>query len=390
MMIGCIEMREESMTKKLTVSKWLLCLFLSSSVGGFSLFGEVEKRDIWVAGEGGYHTYRIPSLIETSNGSLLAFCEGRKGGGGDAGNIDLLLKRSVDGGRTWGRSTILWDDGANTCGNPCPVVDQATGIVWLLLTHNLGVDHESAIVEGTGKGSRTVWVTSSSDDGVTWKEPHEITSTTKKADWTWYATGPGVGIQLQRSAHAGRLVIPCDHKVLGTKELYSHVIYSDDHGMSWRLGGRMPDDLNNECQVVELSDGRLLMNMRHYDRERMTRSLSISEDGGGTWSGNFFQPNLIDPICQASLISVSTGEEQLLLFSNPASQTRRVNMTVKMSSDEGRSWPASLVLHKGPSAYSSLEALSDGKLACLYECGVKSSYETIAFAVFDRGDLVFH
>ena len=373
------------MSRKFTVSKWLLCLFFA--VGGYSILGDVEKRDIWVAGDDGYHTYRIPSLIETSNGSLLAFCEGRRGGRGDAGDIDLLLKRSVDGGQTWSRSSVLWDDGPNTCGNPCPVVDQATGIVWLLLTHNLGVDHESAIVEGTGKGSRTVWVTSSSDDGVTWKEPHEITPTTKKANWTWYATGPGVGIQLQRSGHAGRLVIPCDHKVLGSKKLYSHVIYSDDHGMSWRLGGRIPDDMNNECQVVELGDGRLLMNMRHYDRDRMTRSMSLSEDGGGTWSGNFFNPTLIDPICQASLISIPSPERPMLLFSNPASQSRRVNLTVRMSSDEGRSWPSSLVLHSGPAAYSSLEALKDGRLACLYECGVKSSYESIALAVFDIGDL---
>lgn len=378
------------MNRMLTVLRCHLWLSFYGALGAVSVVGEVEKRTIWVAGEGGYHTYRIPSLIETPNGSLLAFCEGRKGGRGDAGDIDLLLKRSMDGGRTWSRSSVLWDDGKNTCGNPCPVIDQATGIVWLLLTHNLGVDHESAIVEGTGKGSRTVWVTSSSDDGVSWKTPHEITGTTKEIDWTWYATGPGVGIQLNHGAHAGRLVIPCDHKVLGSKQLFSHVIYSDDHGLSWRLGGKMPDDMNNECQVVELNDGRLLMNMRHYDRDRMTRSLSYSEDGGNTWSGNFFHPDLIDPICQASLIRFSKGANGILLFSNPSSQSKRVNMTVRASYDEGRSWPSSRVLHKGPAAYSSLAVIGNEKLACLYECGVRSSYENITLAVFELSDLEKH
>ncbi len=360
---------------------------LACGLLGLSSEAEISKEVLWQSGEGGYHTYRIPSIIKTNNGSLLAFCEGRKGGRSDAGDIDLLMKRSIDGGKSWGRSEVLWDDGENTCGNPCPVVDQATGIVWLLLTHNLGVDHESQIVAGTGKGSRTVWVTSSQDDGVTWREPHEITSTTKETDWTWYATGPGVGIQLRNSAQAGRMVIPCDHKVLGSKTLFSHVIYSDDHGMTWRLGGKSFESENNECQVVELEDGRLLLNMRHYDRDRMTRSLSYSEDAGMTWSGNFFHSTLVDPICQAALISLTAGRTSSLLFSNPDSQTKRHRMTVRFSPDEGRRWPKSLLLHAGPAAYSSLVEMGEGRFACLYECGERSSYETITLAVLTLNDL---
>ncbi len=351
------------------------------------LSAEISVQTIWKSGEGGYHTYRIPAIIEAADGSLVAFCEGRRAGRSDAGNIDLLVKRSIDSGKTWGRSEVLWDDGGNTCGNPCPVLDRATGTLWLLLTHNLGIDHESEIVAGTSVGSRTVWVTSSQDHGVTWKEPHEITSTTKQADWTWYATGPGVGVQLQSAEHRGRLVIPCDHKVLGSKKLYSHVIYSDDHGMSWRLGGRSPDDLNNECQLVELHDGRLLMNMRHYDRKRLTRSLSYSEDGGETWSGNFFHAQLVDPICQAALISLPSDKVQPLLFSNPASQKKRVNLTVRLSYDEGKTWPLKRVLHKGPAAYSALVALRSGRIGCLYESGERSSYESIRLALFDVADL---
>src|SRR5262245_25460061 len=183
---------------------------------------------VFTAGQEGYHTFRIPSVIVTPKGTVLAFCEGRKAGRGDSGDIDLVLKRSRDGGATWSKLQVVWDDGANTCGNPCPVIDRSTSTVWLLLTHNLGQDRESAIVDGKSQGTRTVWVCHSADDGLTWTRPVEITATTKKPTWTWYATGPGVGIQLRD----GRLVVPCDFKEAGTKAQYSHVVTSDDHGKS--------------------------------------------------------------------------------------------------------------------------------------------------------------
>src|SRR5437588_11409869 len=137
--------------------------------------GDPAQTPLFVAGEHGYHTYRIPSLIVSPKGTLLAFCEGRKNNKTDTGDIDLLLKRSFDGGKTWQPTQIVWDDGKNTCGNPCPVIDATTGTVWLLLTHNLGSDTEAMILNGTSKGSRTVWVTKSTDDGATWSEPSEIT-----------------------------------------------------------------------------------------------------------------------------------------------------------------------------------------------------------------------
>ena len=153
-----------------------------------------EQVDVFVAGHEGYHTFRIPSVIavpasrQNRTGALLAFCEGRKNSRGDAGDIDLVLKRSLDGGKTWGSLQVVWDDGANTCGNPCPVIDRKTGTIWLLLTHNLGEDSEKQIEERTGKGTRTVWVTKSADNGATWARPVEITKTTKRDNWTWYAT----------------------------------------------------------------------------------------------------------------------------------------------------------------------------------------------------------
>ena len=90
-----------------------------------------DQVDVWTSGEGGYHTYRIPAVVQSPNGALLAFCEGRKGGRGDSGDIDLLMKRSDDGGATWGEQRVLWDDGDNVCGNPCPVLDRDTGVIFL-------------------------------------------------------------------------------------------------------------------------------------------------------------------------------------------------------------------------------------------------------------------
>ena len=161
-------------------------------------------------------------------GGLLAFCEARRTTGSDTDDIDLVLKRSADGGATWGEMQVIWDDGPNTCGNPCAVVDRETGVVWLLACHNLVEDHEMKIWEGVSKGTRTVWAIRSEDSGASWSSPVEITSATKAPNWTWYATGPGSGIQLQHGNHKGRLVIPCDHGVAGGWDYHSHVFYSDD------------------------------------------------------------------------------------------------------------------------------------------------------------------
>jgi sialidase-1 len=342
------------------------------------LTGLAPAANVFTGGQEGYHTFRIPSVIMSPKGTMLAFCEGRKNGGGDSGDIDLILKRSTNGGETWDKLQVVWDDGVNTCGNPCPVVDQPTGVVWLLLTHNPGGDKESRIMAGTSPGARTVWVSHSADDGLTWSRPSEITKAVKPAGWTWYATGPGVGIQMR----SGRLVTPCDHAVAGTRKGYSHVIFSDDHGATWQLGGAAGPGCN-ESQVAELSDGSLLLNMRGYQGLNRRR-VATSRDGGLTFSQPRADPALIEPVCQASLLRYPEGNSDgpcRLLFSNPAS-LKREKMTVRLSSDEGKTWPVARELYGGPSAYSCLTVLPDGSIGCLFERGTKSPYENIAFARF--------
>jgi sialidase-1 len=335
---------------------------------------QISTSDVFVAGEGGFHTYRIPSLLVTAKGSVLAFAEARKKGTSDTGDIDLVLKRSTDGGRTWEPVRTVWDDGGNTCGNPCPVQDRATGTIWLPLTHNLGKDQEKDIVAGTAKGSRTVWITRSEDDGRTWAKPVEITKDVKRPEWTWFATGPGVGIQTK----SGALVVPCDSKDLGGKKGFAFVMTSADGGKTWKTGG-VVGDLWNECQVAEREDGSLLLNMRNHDRTKRRRGVAISEDGGATWTEAVPDPALVEPVCQASLFRHPTAG---LLFSNPGTASTRTRMTLRLSPDDGKTWSVSKELYDGPSAYSCLGVLPDGTILCLYERGDKSPYERIVLARF--------
>jgi len=335
----------------------------------------LAEQDLWVGGAGGYHTYRIPAIITTPRGVVLAFCEGRVRGRSDSGEIHLLMRRSLDGGMAWEPSRVISAAAGYTTGNPCPVVDRDSGTVTLLLTRNLASETESEILSGTSEETRSVWMTRSEDDGATWTEPADITATTKAPGWTWYATGPGVGIQ----AGSGRLIVPCDHALAGSNLYESHVIISDDGGLTWCLGGTVTPKVN-ECQVVELSGGRLMLNMRNYDG-RHRRAVALSDDGGLTWTRPLVDEALVEPVCQASLIRCADGA---LLFANPASQ-QRVRMTVRLSRDDGRTWPAKRVLHDGPSAYSCLTELRDETVGCLYERGDRDPYERLTLARFTVG-----
>lgn len=336
--------------------------------------------DVFVSGASGYHTYRIPSAIVAPKGTLLAFAEGRRGGAGDAGDIDLVLRRSQDGGRTWAPMQVIGDNGPNTFGNPCAVVDSRTNTIWLLTTQNRGTDREKDIIAGASEASRTVWAMRSQDDGATWSTPVEITASVKAPDWTWYATGPGVGIQIR----SGRIVVPGNHAEAKSGIHRSHLFFSDDGGASWTLGASS-DPGTNESQVVELADGGLLLNMRnHPPKPENFRMIARSTDGGQTLSSAVPDRALVEPPAQASLLRSSTARDQdrnRLLFANPAS-TARERMTVRVSDDEGATWAVSRVLHEGPAAYSSLVVLPDRTIGLLFERGDQSPYERITFARF--------
>ncbi len=285
----------------------------------------------------------------------------------------------MDGGKTWGPLQVVWTDGNNTCGNPAPVVDEVTGEILLLSTWNLGSDREPEIIEGKSRDTRRVFLLKSEDEGLSWSGPEEITGQVKAENWTWYATGPVHGIQLKNEKFRGRLIIPCDHIEAKTKKYRSHVIYSDDHGETWKTGGIVPQDQVNECTLAELDDGRLMLNMRNYDREQRNRRISFSSDGGKSWSDIQPDPVLVEPICQASMLMFARESEPgILLFMNPASSEKRETMSLRASFDQGRTWKTSSVLHPGPSAYGDMVQVNEKEILILMEAGIESPYEGIA------------
>lgn len=347
--------------------------------GGLLLFGfavvaaEPERVDLFTSGEGGYGRYRIPALLVTEKRTLLALCEGRRKAGGLTGDIDLVLRRSPDGGGSWLPLQVVADHGTDTLGNPCIVQDRTTETLWLLFTKSPGDFTEKQIVASETPTSTTVWVTRSTDDGATWSAATEITATTKRDDWRWYGTGPGHGQQLA----SGRLLIPCYHSVADTQIYRSHSVFSDDHGATWELGGVIGDH-TSEPQALARADGSIVLNARSIDKQGF-RTLATSTDDGTTWTDVRLDPTLTCPSCEGSLIEYASGqngERKTWLFSNPPGPGRR-NLTLRASSDEGATWPIAKVLDAGSTEYSSLARLPDGRVGVLYERSPGTVYRVI-------------
>jgi sialidase-1 len=358
---------------------------------------ELNQVQVFQHGVEGYHTFRIPAVVCAPHGVLLAFAEGRRNNGGDTGAIDLVLKRSFDQGRTWGPLQVVGDGGANTFGNPTPIVDLVTGKVLLLTTHNAGNVTEEQVMAGVVH-DRRVFVQQSDDNGATWSVASEITAGVKRSSWRYYATGPGHGIQLERGRHAGRLVAPCNHSTTNSANSSAygaHLLLSDDHGRTWRIGADdSPNDgrINpNESSALELSDGRIYAVTRNQEGSAAGhRAVAWSSDDGETFDAPFaMEHRLISPMVEGALLRCADQADvpSRVLFSTPSDPTKRMRMTVYSSSDEARTWGAAKVIYDGPSAYSDLVKLADGRIGLLYESGINGPYEQITFVAFTAGFL---
>jgi sialidase-1 len=342
--------------------------------------GLFEQTELFVGGQDDYNTYRIPSLVCTKTGTVLAFTEGRKEVGQDGGPTDIVLKRSPGNAGQWtpeflspkggGRSRLtvmMWlplqvvfrsSASGDAWMNPVPVVDQSDGTIYLIANlYRQPYKDENA----------PVFFVKSTDEGATWSDPLEITQGTGK-----HEIGPGAGMQLQ----SGRLVV----------QVYDGIIFSDDHGKSWKSGGVAPGKWN-ETQVVELVDGSLLFSRRNAPN----RVFMFSKDQGQSWSQPIPQSELPDPDCQGSMIRYTRQDQgytkNRILFANPVSGAiaagsvgsdprGRFNVTVRMSYDEGKTWPVEKLMLKGPGAYSSMAVFPDGSVGILFETGT-------AFGTFD-------
>lgn len=341
---------------------------------------KIQLDALFEKGDNDYACFRIPAVVVTNKGSILAFAEARKNGCSDTGNIDLVMRKSTDNGKTWSPIKTIWDDGNNVCGNPAPVVDKETGDIHLLTTWNNGDDYEPRIIDGTSKGTREVFHFYSNNDGDDWTVPKKITKSVKLPNWTWYATGPVHGIQLEKGQHKGRLVIPCDYFEAKTKNKYSHVIYSDNHGKTWEIGGVAPKHGVNESTVVELENGELLFNMRNYNRDSIKgRQIATSNDGGSSWQNQYIEKQLPEPVCQGALLNIARNGENVLLFTNPSSNTSRTNMMISISRDQGKSWNEKISIYKKHAAYSDLAELNNREIFVLFEAGIKNAYDGIYY-----------
>ena len=349
----------------------VLCLILA---------GPLPALDLYTGtGQSPRHTYRIPTLAVTSQGALLAFAERRVNGKGDTGDIDTVVKRSTDGGKTWSEEITVADMGADTIGNACPIVDPDSGLVTVLMTWNRLPERETA--PGFGEDSRLIYVTRSSDGGLSWSKPEDISRQVKAESWSWFASGPGSGIVLERGPHKGRFVLGVNHKQ--AEGYFAHVIYSDDRGKTWKSSKSFAAPHTNECEVAELENGDLMLNMRNHGSPKKERAITISKDGGETWGETAWDPALPEPQCMGTLKRHSwpgDNKSGLLLFMNPSSQESRKDLTLRGSHDDGKTWPFKLPVKAGDAAYSHLAILPDGKLALAYET---DNYRKIVFETID-------
>ncbi len=347
----------------------------------------LEKADLFQAEADGYKTYRIPGIVVATDGSVLAYCEARKAGLGDWEDIDVFLRRSTDGGKTFSPRMLIHDAGGDTVNNPAAIVDRS-GRVHFLYCINYA----------------RCYYTYSEDRGKTFAAPREITPTFEQFrrdyDWNVIATGPGHGIQLKN----GRLLMPVWISTGGKRHRPSAVstIYSDDRGRSWHRGQIVcnhPEPLVNpsETLAVQLSDGKVLLNIRNENRS-YRRALSTSRDGATGWSEVRFDKTLFEPVCMAALIQLPrpfAANDGTFLFVNPNSRENeqdygwrrsRENLTVRISRDDCRTWPVSRVIDAGISGYSDLAVGPDGTIYCLYERGGERghAWKYLTLARFNR------
>ena len=373
-----------------------------------------DAKTIFRNGSEGYRAFRIPALIRAANGDLLAFCEARDGG--DASEIDLVMKRSADAGSNWGPLEVVQesddfrelfgdDPPPITVGNPAPVVDL------------MDPDHPGRIWMPFTLENDRVFVVFSDDHGATWSPRREVTAAVKRSEWGWYATGPVHSIQIQRGPHKGRLVVPCDHRYgddgadRGPNGV--HVFYSDDHGRTWVMGAiddTYDDGLNaNETTVVELNDGRLYFNTRDQNGAAAgTRGDAYSNDGGESFlpsdrtNYKWFVPSpavLDPPVVQSCVLRAAStldGDRMnVILFSGPdetgPNGPGRSDLRIRYSIDETDSWRDGLLLHTGPAAYSDMVRLDPSglEIGILYEAGGPDAkrYDEIRFSTFSLTDL---
>jgi sialidase-1 len=368
----------------------------------FSLQVSAQENIVFEGGKEGHKIYRIPAIIDLPNGDFLAFAEGRVNGSDDFGDVNLVLKRSEDGGKTWSALQMLVDYDKLQAGNPAPVVDlhdpeHPEGVVYLF--YNTGNNHEYDI--RMNKGVREVWMMKSLDLGKSWQDPVNITPQVhrpnnpefnpgyiSKEDWRHYANTPGHAFQFQQGKYKGRIYVAANHSVGPPQEDFmeyqAHGFFSDDHGKTFQLSESIEIPGSNEAIAAELSADRMIMSIRNQRGDIRSRILAYSSDGGKTWDEAYFEAALPDPVCQGSILQIGKRNgKTILAHSNASDPKDRNNLTLKISFDEGETWEKSITIDSADdpgklpwTAYSDLLIVDEQSVGVLYE---QDNYSKIIF-----------
>jgi len=361
-----------------------------------------QEVAVFTSGTEGHKSYRIPAIIALKNKEILAFAEGRVNNSGDFGDINIVMKRSADKGRTWSPVKVLVNYASLQAGNPAPVVDMLDaehpqGVVYLF--YNTGNNHEGEVRKGNGL--REVWYIKSTDQGKSWSDAVNITLQAHrpfqptanpayqfKEDWRTYANTPGHAFQFQHGVYKGRIFVAANHTAGDPQAQYrdcnAHGFYSDDHGKTFKLSTNVDIPGSNETMAAELSDGRMMMSIRNQRGDIKQRILAYSSNGGASWDTAYFDAALPDPVCQGSIITLGYKKGKAIIAScNAADEKKRDNLTLRISYDEGKTWKKSIVVDKSAdenkrdwAAYSDLVILDKKTIGVFYE---RNGYAEIVF-----------
>ncbi len=360
-----------------------------------TLFCQSKPVLVFVSGAENYQSFRIPAIVKSKNGDLLAFCEGRINGSADFGNIKIVLKRSLDNGKTWSALQIVASNDSLQAGNSAPVVDLTDprfpqGRIFLF--YNTGNSPEMELREG--KGHREILYKTSTDNGKTWSEATNITLQANrinqpetnplwnfKEDWRTYANTPGHALQFHEGKYKGRIYVAANHSSGNPKpefrDYQAHGYFTDDHGATFHLSETVPFEGSNESTAAQLTNNSLMMNSRNQAGKY--RIVSLSKNGGETWDTTFVDYHLPDPICEGSLLNIGKKRGiSVLAFCNNDNQKSLDSLTLRISFDEGKNWKKEFLINPENTSYSDIVKISRKKIGVLYE---SDGYKEIKFTI---------
>ncbi len=386
--------------RKMTIR--LLTFFLLLSISGAG--SGQTSIPVFIAGQEGHKSYRIPAIISLPGGELLAFAEGRVNNAGDFGDVNIVLKKSIDKGKTWSPIQTVVDYDKLQAGNPAPVVDltdPAFPAGRIFLFYNTGNNHEHEVRKGNGL--REVWYKTSTDGGQTWSEAVNITTQTHRPkqpainaaynfseDWRSYANTPGHAMQFLSGRYKGRIYVAANHSAGNPQSHFrdyrAHGFYSDDHGKTFHLSENVDLEGGNENSAAQISHNRLMLNLRNQQGNVKARYIALSRDGGQTWYKSYFDRKLPDPVCEGSILTIGKSwGRNVLAFCNAADTSQRNNLTLRISKNNGKTWKKRFLVYSKPgkgdhAAYSDIVKIDHRHIGVFYE---QDHYSKMVFTLVD-------